>query len=77
LMARVGAEMGSLWAIAGVGQVVFGSILLVWAARHYEGRLDPIAHGEHAVHPRAAQVVGLGTVLFSGCAVLLGIAART
>lgn len=77
LTARVGAEMATPWATAGVVQVLFGSILLVWAAHHYEDRLETLERDQRITHPRAAQVVGVGTVLFNGCAAIFCVVAAT
>lgn len=77
LAARVGAEMATPWATAGVVQVIFGSTLLVWAAHHYEDRLETLERNQSITHPRAARVVGVGTAIFTACAAILCVGAAT
>lgn len=60
-------------AAIGIGQVVAGALVLLWAGRHYDELHGPLRHGQSPVHPTAARVVGVATVLFTGLALLLSI----
>lgn len=74
LLARYGAgTLHFVWAGIGVGQVVLGSFVLVWSARHYEDLHGPLRAGQSPAHPTAARVVGLGTVSFTGAALVLAL----
>lgn len=74
LLARYAAQsVHYTIAAVGVGQVVFGAVLLVWAGRHYEELHGPLRAGESPLHPTAARVTGLATVVFTGLALLLAL----
>mgnify|MGYP001817761503 CR=1 FL=1 len=74
LMARYASEeLHFAFAFIGLGQVVVGAGLLLWSARHYEELHGPLRAGESPVHPTAAQVVGLATVVFTGSGLLLAV----
>lgn len=74
LFARYVAEaLHDGFAALGVAQVVLGSLVLVWSADHYEDLHGPLRAGESPVHPGAARVVGLGTIVFTGAALTLAV----
>ena len=78
LLARQAASVQPLLAVVGIVQVLSGGLLLVWAGRHYDALHAPLRAGESPVHPRAARVVGLATVAFTGAAtVVVAVAAFT
>ncbi len=67
LMARYAAdELHVAVAAFGVAQVIFGAVLLVWSARHYDDLHGPLRSGTSPIHPTAARVVGFGAILFTG-----------
>lgn len=74
LLARYAAETVH-FAIAsvGVGQVVVGAALLVWSGRHYEDLHGPLRSGASPIHPTAARIVGIATVVFSGFGLVLAL----
>ncbi|MFK8024304.1 MAG: DUF202 domain-containing protein [Ilumatobacter sp.] len=72
ILARyVAVELHPALAVVGVAQVVASALLLVWAARHYDDLHGPLRSGESPVHPGAARIVGFGTVVFTGAALIL------
>lgn len=74
LLARYAADTVHYTVAAiGVGQVVVGAAILVWAGRHYEGLHGPLRMGESPVHPTAARIVGVATVMFTGLAFVLSL----
>jgi uncharacterized membrane protein YidH (DUF202 family) len=74
LLARYTAtELHPLVSAFGVLQVIVGSGVLVWAARHYDDLHGPLRKGQSPVHPLAARVVGLGAVAFSGIATVIAV----
>lgn len=74
LFARYAAEnLHYTVAIIGIAQVVVGAIILLWAGRHYDDLHGPLREGESPVHPTAARIVGLATVVFAGLALLLSV----
>ena len=74
LMARyVAAEIHLSVAAVGVGQVIFGSVLLVWSASHYEELHGPLRAGDSPIHPVAARVVGIGAMLSTGAGFVLAL----
>ena len=60
-------------AFMGIAQVVVGALLLIWSGRHYEDLHGPLRAGESPVHPTAARIVGIATVVFSGFGLALAI----
>lgn len=75
LLGRYVAEkLHPAFAAIGLVQVVFGSAVLLWAALHYEELHGPLRAGDSPVHPTAARIVGVGTVLFTACATTLALA---
>ncbi|HUW02808.1 MAG TPA: DUF202 domain-containing protein [Acidimicrobiales bacterium] len=52
----------------GVIQSIIGAVVLVWAGLHYDDLHLPIRSGRSVVHPSAARLLGLSTVVFSGFA---------
>ena len=74
LMARyVAAEIYLSVAAVGVAQVVFGAVLLVWSAAHYEDLHGPLRAGDSPIHPVAARVVGVGAMLSTGAGFVLAV----
>lgn len=74
LLARYAAEtVHFAIAFVGVGQVVVGAALLVWSGRHYEDLHGPLRAGTSPVHPTAARIVGVATVIFSGFGLTLAV----
>jgi uncharacterized membrane protein YidH (DUF202 family) len=74
LLARYAAEtVHYTIAFVGVGQVVIGAGLLVWSGRHYEELHGPLRAGVSPVHPVAARIIGVATVVFSGFGLLLAV----
>ena len=74
LVARYAAEsLHVVFAVVGLGQVVLGAVLLLWAARHYDDLHGPLRAGTSPVHPSAARVTGALTVGFTGAALVLSI----
>ena len=72
LMARyAAASIHVLFGAVGVAQVVFGAVLLVWSARHYDDLHGPLRAGVSPVHPGAARVVGVGAIVFAGTGLVL------
>ena len=62
-----------LVAAFGVAQVIVGSGVLVWAARHYDDLHGPLRAGQSPVHPLATRVVGLGAVVFTAVATVIAV----
>ena len=62
------------FAFLGIAWVIVGALILLWSARHYDDLHGPLRAGESPVHPMAARVVGVGTIVFSGIALLLSVA---
>ena len=74
LMARYAADsLHVVYAFAGIAQVVVGAVVLVWSGRHSDELHGPLRAGDSPVHPTAARIVGLGTVVFAGIALVLAI----
>lgn len=74
LVARYAAEsLHVAFAAIGLGQVVLGAGVLLWAARHYDDLHGPLRAGESPVHPFAARIVGLLTIGFTGAALVVSI----
>jgi uncharacterized membrane protein YidH (DUF202 family) len=75
LLARYAAvELDPVWASVGIGVVVLGAVLLVWAGRHYDDLHGPLRRGENPAHPAAVRLVGLATIAFTAVALLLALA---
>lgn len=75
LFGRYAAEsVHPAFAAIGLGQVVVGAALLVWAARHYDDLHGPLRAGQSPIHPTAARLVGIGTVVFTATATALALA---
>ena len=74
LLARyAAAALHPLLSAFGVVQVIFGSGVLVWAAQHYDELHGPLRAGQSPAHPRAAKVVGLAAVAFTGVATVVAV----
>lgn len=74
LMARYAAgELHPSMAAIGIAQVVFGAVLLVWSARHYDDLHGPLRAGASPIHPSAARVVGMGAIIFTGAGLVLAV----
>lgn len=75
LLARYGAEASNVLLVpVGLGQVVFGALVLVWAARHYDDLHGTLRAGTSPVHRTAAGFVGAATTVCSGLAVVGAVA---
>lgn len=71
LLARYGADGAPLvFALLGLIQTALGAMLLLWTGRHYDELHGPLRQGADVVHPVAATVVGLSTVVFTALAVI-------
>ena len=74
LLARYSAvSLHPTVAAFGVVEVVLGSCVLVWAARHYDDLHGPLREGQSPAHPLAARVVGLGAIAFTGIATVISV----
>ena len=74
LMARYAADAFFFtFAFIGLAQVVVGSALLLWSARHYEDLHGPLRAGETPIHPTAARTIGVTVVGFTGSCLILAI----
>lgn len=74
LLARYAAQsVHYVFAGLGMTQVVVGAAILVWSGQHYENLHGRLRSGETPVHPTAATVVGVGSVLFTGTATVLAL----
>lgn len=60
-------------AFVGIAWVVVGALVLVWSGRHYDDLHGPLRGGESPVHPTAARIVGLGTIVFTGFGLVLSV----
>ena len=60
-------------AAAGLTQTFIGAMVLVWAGFHYVDLHTPIRSGGEVVHPTAARLLGLSTMVFSGFAFVLAL----
>lgn len=69
------AAIEAVWLLAAVGlaQTVVGAVLLVWSGVHYDQLHGPLRANDDVVHPVAARLVGVVTVLSSAAALVLGI----
>lgn len=63
-----------LFTFAGIGGVVVGSGVLVWAGLHYDELHTPLQGGHSPVHPRAVRILGLATIVGTGLATSMVIA---
>jgi uncharacterized membrane protein YidH (DUF202 family) len=70
------AAIHEYWVFAafGLAQTAFGGGLLVWAAAHYENLHGLLRDGSDVVHPGAARVVGVVTVVTIGAALVMSVA---
>ncbi len=74
LLGRYGAQDAHFAiALIGVLQVAIGGGVLVWAGFHYDELHGPLRQGSSVVHPGAARLMGLSTVVFSSFALLLAV----
>ena len=74
LMARYAAdELHPSIAAFGVAQVVFGAVLLVWSAHHYDDLHGPLRAGASPIHPTATRIVGVGAILFTGAGLAVAV----
>ena len=74
VLARFAAIEG-FWLLAagGMGQVVFGAVLLVWSGSHYEELHGVLRSGTDVVHPSAARWVGLATIAGTGAGLVAAV----
>ena len=75
VLSRFAATEG-FWLLAagGMGQVVFGSVLLVWSGVHYEELHGTLRRGIDVVHPSATRWVGLATIAGTGAGLVAALA---
>lgn len=74
LLARYAAtSVHFVIASLGIGWVIVGAVVLLWSGRHYDELHGPLRAGDSPVHPTAARILGLATIVFSGCGLLLAI----
>lgn len=64
----------ALFTIAGLGGVVVGAAVLVWAGFHYDELHQPLRAGDSPVHPFATRLIGLASIIGTGLATVMGIA---
>ena len=62
-----------LHAAGGMGQVVFGAVLLVWSGSHYEELHGVLRDGSDVVHPSAARWVGLTSIAGTGAGLVAAV----
>lgn len=79
ILARYATSLTRVFAAVGVLQVLIGATLLVWTGVRYDQLHGPLRRGESPVHPTAARLVGLSTIVFTGAAsiIAIGIAIAT
>ena len=75
LLARRAADLHVSLAAMGVLQVVLGAALLIWTGLRYEQLHAPLRRGDSPVHPGAVRFIGITTMVFSGLAAVIAIAA--
>jgi uncharacterized membrane protein YidH (DUF202 family) len=74
LLARYAAQSAHfVFASIGIAEVVIGAAILVWSGRHYDDLHGPLRAGESPLHPTAARIVGVGSIVFTGAATLLAV----
>ena len=74
LMARYAPDSGHfVFAFIGLGQVIVGAAILLWSGQHYENLHGRLRSGETPVHPTAARIVGIGSIVFTGLATTLAV----
>jgi uncharacterized membrane protein YidH (DUF202 family) len=74
LLGRYGAEDAHFTiALVGIVQVALGGGVLVWAGFHYDDLHGPLRDGSSVIHPTAARVVGISTIVFSSFALALAL----
>lgn len=74
LLARYAAEsLHFVFALFGMAQVVVGAAILLWSGQHYENLHGRLRSGETPVHPTAARIVGVGSIVFTGVATMLAL----
>ena len=71
LLARY-AQMNSVRFLVPIGllQLVLGALVLIWTGRHYDELHAVLRSDATPVHPGAARLVGLGTAMFAGIAMV-------
>ncbi len=74
LLARHASDVNVILAVLGVAQVLVGAGLLIWTGLRYEQLHAPLRRGDSPVHPAAARVVGLTTVVFTAAAMVVAVA---
>ena len=74
LLARYAAEsLHLVFAFVGFAQVIVGAAILLWSGQHYENLHGRLRSGDSPVHPTAATIVGVGSIVFTGLATLLAV----
>ncbi len=60
-------------AVLGLVQVMLGGAVLLWSAWHYDELHGPLRDGNPVIHPTAARLVGISTLVFSSVALVLAV----
>ncbi len=60
-------------AFIGLAEVIAGASILLWSGQHYENLHGRLRAGESPVHPTAARIVGIGSIVFTGLATALAV----
>lgn len=72
LLAAYAAETRHfLVAIFALGIVVFGSVILVWSALHYEDLHGALREGANPTFPTMTRVMGLGSIVVCATALVI------
>ena len=77
LLARLAIEVHPALAAVGIGYLLIGAGLLVWAGHHYDQLHGPLRRGESPVHPRSVRLVGRTTVALTGTSAGIAVLATT
>jgi uncharacterized membrane protein YidH (DUF202 family) len=74
LLARYAAQsLHLVFAFVGFAEVLAGASVLLWSGQHYENLHGRLRSGESPVHPTAARIVGIGSIIFTGLATALAV----
>ncbi len=74
ILARYAADVAHpSVAVAGLVQTAIGAGVLVWAGWHYDDLHGQLRANDPVVHPFAARLLGLGTIGFSGFALVIAV----
>lgn len=74
LLARyAAASLHYVFAMLGIAEVVVGAGILLWSGQHYENLHGRLRSGETPVHPTAARILGVGSIVFTGLSLVLAV----